>query len=176
MLDSEKTIKLLFLGPSGAGKTTAIRAISDSPPVSSEVSAMDAAPHATTSTTVAFDYSTIQLNPNETLHVYGLPGREHLDFMAAIVGSGALGAVLLLDASSQTLAQDCRTAVEQTTRIDPNLRFVIGLSKTDLAPEFSMETMYALARRMSLFVPIFSIDPRDPAQATQLVRALLYLL
>lgn len=176
MLDSERTIKLLFLGPLGSGKTTAIRAISDTPPVSSEMPLAGAAASDKASTTVAFDYSTIQLNPNETLHVYGLPGQDHLDFMGSIVGRGALGAVLLLDASSQTLGQDCRSAVEQLTRIDPNLRFVIGLSKTDITPAFSMETMYALARRMSLFVPIFCIDPRDPAQVRQLVRALLYLL
>jgi signal recognition particle receptor subunit beta len=176
MLESEKTIKLLFLGPLGSGKTTAIRAISDTPPVSSEMPLTGAAASNKVSTTVAFDYSTIQLNPNETLHVYGLPGQDYLDFMGTIVGPGALGAVLLLDASSQTLAQDCRSAVEQLTRIDPNLRFVIGLSKTDITPAFSMETMYALARRMSLFVPMFCIDPRDPAQVRQLVRALLYLL
>ena len=176
MLDSEKNIKLLFLGPVGSGKTTAIGAISDTPPVSSEMPLMDATSSEKTSTTVAFDYSTIQLNPNETLHVYGLPGQEYLDFMGSIVGTGALGAVLLLDASSQTLEQDCRTAVEQLARIDPSLRFVIGISKTDITPRFSMQTMYALARRMSLFVPIFCIDPRDPAQAKQLVRALLYLL
>lgn len=137
---------------------------------------MDAEAGEKTSTTVAFDYSTIQLNPDEILHIYGLPGLEYLDFMGAIVGPGALGAVLLLDASSQTLAQDCRTAVEQLARIDPALKFVIGISKSDITPRFSMETIYALARRMSLFVPIFSIDPRDPAQVRQLVRALLYVL
>lgn len=176
MLDSEKTIKLLFLGPLGSGKTTAIRAISDTSPVSSEVPLMDATSSEKTSTTVAFDYSTIQLNPDETLHVYGLPGQDYLDFIGEIVGPGALGAILLLDASSQTLEQDCRSAVEQLTRIDANLRFVIGISKTDITPTFSMETMYASARRMSLFVPIFCVDPRDPAQVRQLVRTLLYVL
>jgi signal recognition particle receptor subunit beta len=176
MLDSEKTIKLLFVGPIGSGKTTAIRAISDTPPVSSEVPWTDADAGDKTTTTVALDYSTIQLNPDETLHVYGLPGQEYLDFMGPIVGPGALGAVLLLDASSQTIAQDCRNAVEQLARIDPELKFVIGISKSDLTPDFSMETVYALARRMSLFVPIFCIDPRDPAQVRQLVKALLYLL
>jgi uncharacterized protein len=176
MLESEQTIKLLFLGPLGSGKTTAIRAISDTSPVSSEVPLIEVTSSEKNSTTVAFDYSTIELNPNETLHVYGLPGQDHLDFMSTIVGPGSLGAVLLLDASSQTLEQDCRTAVEQLTRIDANLRFVIGISKTDLTPAFSMEPMYALARRMSLYVPIFCIDPRDPAQVRQLVRTLLYVL
>ena len=166
MLDAEKTIKLLFAGPVGSGKTTAIRAISDTPPVSSDVPWTDAAGDKAM-TTVALDYSTIRLSPGEILHVYGLPGQEYLDFMGAIVGPGALGAVLLLDASSQTLAQDCHAGVEQLARIDPALKFVIGISKSDITPSFSMETM---------FVPIFCIDPRDPAQVRQLVRALLYVL
>jgi len=175
MFDSEKTIKLLFVGPVGSGKTTAIRAISDTAPVSSERPWMDARPGGKVTTTVALDYSTIQLSPNETLHVYGLPGQDYLDFMGPIVGRGALGAVLLLDASSSSLSDDCCAVVESLARIDPNLKFVIGISKTDITPTFSMATMHALTRRMSLFVPIFSIDPRDPTQVRQLVRALLLL-
>jgi signal recognition particle receptor subunit beta len=176
MLEAAKASKLLFVGPVGSGKTTAIRVISDIPPVSSEMPCMGALPGEKTSTTVAFDYSTIQLSLTETLHVYGLPGHTHLDFIGAIVGPGALGAVLLLDATSPHLTEDCRVAVEQLARIDPKLKFVIGISKSDLTPDFSMETMYALARRMSLYVPMFCIDAREPAQVRQLVRALLYLL
>jgi uncharacterized protein len=176
MLAPDNTIKLLFVGPVGVGKTTAIRAISDLPPVSTDVPWTEATSSSKTSTTVALDYSTIQLDQNETLHIYGLPGQDYLDFMGPIVGRGSLGAVLLLDASSSVLSEDCQHSVRSLSRIDPDLKFVIGITKADLAPKFSMDTMHRLMQRMNLSVPIFSVDPRDPAQITQLIRALLLML
>lgn len=176
MHDSDKALKLLFVGPVGAGKSTAIRAISDRPPVSTEVPWTEATSNRKSTTTVALDYSTVQLDEHETLHIYGLPGQDYLEFMGPIVGRGALGAVLLLDASSSVMNEDCIGGIEGLERIDPNLRFVIGISKTDITPKFSMDAMYRLTQRMKRFVPIFSIDPRDPAQVTQLVRALLLIL
>lgn len=176
MLKPNQSIKLLFAGPVGVGKTTAIRAISDMPPISTDVPWTEASSSGKSCTTVALDYSTIKLDQNETLHVYGLPGQDYLDFMGPLVGRGALGAVLLLDASSSELRLDCEQGVRSLRRIDPALKFVIGITKVDLAPKFSMSTMHGLAQRMSLSVPIFSVDPHDPTQVTQLIRALLLML
>jgi uncharacterized protein len=176
MLKPEPTLKLLFVGPVGVGKTTAIRAISDVPPISTDVPWTEAGGGAKTSTTVAMDYSTIQLDGHDTMHIYGLPGQDYLDFMGPIVGRGSFGAVLLLDASSSVLSEDCRHSVRSLARIDPHLQFVIGITKADIAPAFSMDTMHRLMQSMNLSVPIFSVDPRDPAQITQLIRALLLQL
>jgi uncharacterized protein len=176
MLGPDNAIKLLFIGPVGAGKTTAIRAISDVVPISTDVPWTETASLQKTTTTVALDYSTIQLDQGETLHIYGLPGQEYLDFMGPVVGRGALGAILLLDASSSVLGEDCMHSIRSLVRIDRGLRFVIGITKTDITPRFSMDAMHRLARGMNLSVPIFSIDPRDGAQVTQLIRALLLLL
>ncbi|MBE1161868.1 GTP-binding protein [Dyella acidiphila] len=174
--EPDYAIKLLFVGPVGAGKTTAIRAIADTPPISTDVPWTDANGGSKQTTTVAFDYSTIRLDQEETLHVYGLPGQHHLDFMAPIVGRGALGAVLLLDASSAVMHTDCVHSIKELQRSSPGLKFVIGVTKADLAPRFSMQTLHQLLQQMNLAVPIFSIDSRDRAQVMQLVRALLLLL
>ena len=53
--------KLLFAGPVGSGKTTAIAAISDSQPIGTEVPLSDGAMGDKTSTTVALDYSFVRL-------------------------------------------------------------------------------------------------------------------
>jgi uncharacterized protein len=176
MLGPDNAIKLLFVGPVGAGKTTAIRAISEVVPISTDVPWTEATNREKTTTTVALDYSTIQLEHGETLHIYGLPGQEYLDFMGPTVGRGALGAILLLDASSSALGEDCLHGIRSLRRIDRGMKFVIGMTKTDVTPKFSMDAMHRLTRGMELAVPIFSIDARDKAQVAQLIRALLLLL
>lgn len=170
------SIKLLFTGPVGAGKTTAIRAISDAPPVSTDVPWTEADHSDKTTTTVAFDYSSIRLDDTETLHVYGLPGQHKFNFMSAIIGRGALGAVLLLDGSSPAIADDCAEQVRRLGQLFPGLGFVIGVVKTDLSPQFSMGALYHAVQAMDLTAPIFTVDPRNRAQVIQLVRALLLLV
>jgi len=172
----ERAIKLLFIGPVGAGKTAAIRAISDAPPVSTDVPWTEPATDGKSTTTAVFDYSTVRLDQGDVLHVYGLPGQERLNFMGPIVGRGALGGILLLDASSPVLQEDCVQSIKGLKRISPNLKFVIGVTKTDISPGFCMNTMRRLMQQMSLSAPIFSIDSRDRAQVIQLVRTLLLVL
>lgn len=77
--------KLVFVGGMGAGKTTAVRAISDVEPVSTEMPLSQDAYGDKTYTTVALDYSSIELEDGELLHVYGVPGQKYLDFMWPLV-------------------------------------------------------------------------------------------
>ena len=82
--------KLVFVGSMGAGKTTAVRAISDVEPVSTEMPMSSDAMGDKVETTVALDYSSIELDDGELLHVYGVPGQRYLDFMWPMVCEGAL--------------------------------------------------------------------------------------
>src|SRR5690606_13779763 len=92
--------KLVFVGEMGAGKTTAIRSISDMEPISTEMPISDEdalqVAQGKTHTTVALDYSSIELGDGELLHVYGVPGQAYLDFMWPIVAEGAIGIVVLV--------------------------------------------------------------------------------
>ncbi|AAW73687.1 hypothetical protein BRM22_12390 [Xanthomonas oryzae pv. oryzae] len=72
---------LVFVGGMGAGKTTAVRAISDVEPVDTEMPLSQDADGDKTYTTVALDCSLIELEDGELLHVYGVPGQKYLDFM-----------------------------------------------------------------------------------------------
>ncbi|MBT2116906.1 ATP/GTP-binding protein [Dyella sp. LX-66] len=169
-------MKLLFAGPVGAGKSTAIRAISDTPPISTDVPWSDAVAGGKTTTTVAFDYSSIRLDEHSTLHLYGLPGQEQFNFMSAVIAPGAIGVVLLLDGSSSEVVQDGVHQVRRMKRLFPGLQCVIGVAKTDLSPHFSLGELYQAVLTEGCNAPIFTIDPRNRGEVTQLVRALLMLV
>ena len=69
--------KLIFIGSPGVGKTTAICAVSDHPPVSTEVPSTDEERH----TTTALDFGELTLDSGEVLRLFGVPGQERFDFI-----------------------------------------------------------------------------------------------
>ena len=68
--------KILFVGPMGAGKTTAIAAVSDIPPITTEALNTDQVQCAKPTTTVAMDYGEIRLSNDEVTVLYGIPGQK----------------------------------------------------------------------------------------------------
>jgi len=170
---SDEPVKLLFAGPVGAGKTTALRSLSDTEIVSTEIQLSDGATSDKSTTTVAMDYSTITLDEDTTVHLYGIPGQERFDFMREILSAGALGAIVLLDASSQTIRADCIHWLNALHSINPELQIVLGISKTDIAFDFSMADVRDAMRECQMTLPAMCVDPRDQRQCAQLIRALL---
>ncbi|MCK5814246.1 MAG: ATP/GTP-binding protein, partial [Cocleimonas sp.] len=83
--------KIIFTGPVGSGKTTAIVSISDIAPVTTDQSASDMTQKRKRNTTVAMDYGVINVSENERVHLYGTPGQERFDFMWNILTKGGIG-------------------------------------------------------------------------------------
>ncbi|MDO9238739.1 MAG: ATP/GTP-binding protein, partial [Methylicorpusculum sp.] len=100
--------KILFTGPVGAGKTTAINSISDVPPIKTDAAASDMTKARKPSTTVAMDYGLIHLAGGEKIHLYGTPGQERFDFMWDILVTGGIGLILLLDNTRSDPFQDMK--------------------------------------------------------------------
>ena len=169
----EGPVKLLFAGPVGAGKTTAIRSLSDTAPVSTEVALSQNATADKPTTTVGFDYNTMHIDGDLTVHLYGIPGQDRFDFMRPIIANGALGTLLLLDATSASLRADCVYWLKSLSGIAPGLQYVIGITKADMAPGFSMADIRSAMQDCGIRAPAMTIDPRRRDQCEQLVRALL---
>lgn len=169
----DRALKLVISGDMGAGKTTAICAIADDPPLATEVPIFGETMGDKTTTTVAFDYGSVTLDDGEVLHVYGMPGQQHFDFMRPIIAEGAMGAIVLIDATSRTMAEDCARWLRCLQSIGPDLCFVVGITKTDIAPDFSLRGIRRVVQDMGISAPILTCDARVADQCRQLLRALL---
>ena len=95
-----RDLKIVFTGPMGAGKTTAIRAISEGATLSTDVPMTGderLLMPGKTMTTVGLDYGECAMDGQWTLKLFGTPGQERFRFMWDILGAGAFGLVVLAD-------------------------------------------------------------------------------
>lgn len=168
--------KIVFTGPVGAGKTTAIASLSDVPPVSTDEAASDHAKERKPNTTVALDYGVMKLGDEQKIHLYGTPGQERFDFMWDILVEGGIGLVLLVDGSRPAPHKDMLFFIEAFREFIGNTAMVIGVTRTDLAPEFSVDDLHEHLAPLGLNVPVFEVDARNRHDVGTLVRALLYSL
>ncbi|MCD9085962.1 ATP/GTP-binding protein [Stenotrophomonas sp. SY1] len=169
--------KLVFVGEMGAGKTTAIRAISDMEPISTEMpisdeaalEALDGKSH----TTVALDYSSIELGDGELLHVYGVPGQAYLDFMWPIVAEGAIGVIVLVSALNPRALPSTLTLLEQFRALAPEACFAVGVTCQDRQPDFHFGQFRDALAQGGYRLPVMWVDARESVQVDFLVKALL---
>ncbi len=80
-ITTNDTYKIIFAGPVGAGKTQAIRSLSDKEVVTTEELASDDVKMMKKTTTVAMDYGIMKLPTGEQVRLYGTPGQKRFDFM-----------------------------------------------------------------------------------------------
>jgi uncharacterized protein len=176
MVSEEQEIKIVFTGPMGAGKTTAICAISDIAPVSTEVHNTDREAFDKASTTVALDYGQLQLEDGTNVRLYGTPGQQRFSFMWEILSAGALGVVLLIDGSTTTALQDLQTYAQAFHRINPNQPFVIGVGRTDSEDPSLLDRYAESLAATGIVAPVFDVDVRKREDVLLLIDTLLCIL
>lgn len=153
-------VKLLFAGPMGAGKTTAIRAISEVEPIATEVANTDLVESAKLETTVAMDYGQLTLDNGDTLRLYGSPGQRRFDFMWRLLADGALGIVVLLDNSRADPLADLEHFVVAFAPMIAAGRVVIAPGRLDTHPSPSLDDYLARLDALGHFVPVVPADVR----------------
>ncbi|BBA35613.1 small GTP-binding protein [Methylocaldum marinum] len=166
--------KIIFTGPVGAGKTTAITALSDVPPVKTDQLATDMTKSRKASTTVALDYGMMTLPGGDKIHLYGTPGQERFDFMWDILTTGGIGLVLLLDNTRADPFQDLRFFLNKFGGFIETTSLVIGVTQMDLSATPGLSDYHRQLETTGLNPPIFEVDARRRKDVSLLVQALLY--
>ncbi len=168
--------KIIFTGPVGAGKTTAISSISDLAPIKTDATASDMTKNRKASTTVAMDYGVMNLEGGEKVHLYGTPGQERFDFMWDILTTGGIGLILLLDNTRADPFQDLRFFVNAFDKFINATAVAIGVTQMDVSQKPSISDYHQQLQSMGLKPPLFAVDAREHNDVSMLVQALLYTL
>jgi signal recognition particle receptor subunit beta len=168
--------KIIFTGPVGAGKTTAINSISDLPPIKTDAAASDMTKSKKSATTVAMDYGVMNLPGGEKLHLYGTPGQERFDFMWDILVTGGIGLVLLVDNTRADPFVDMKFFLDAFDKFISDTAVAIGVTQMDVSTKPSIEDYHVQLSSMGLKLPVFSVDARVRNDVSILIQSLLYSL
>ncbi|MBB5234837.1 hypothetical protein HNQ09_002280, partial [Deinococcus budaensis] len=162
-------LKLVVSGPVGAGKTTFVQTLSQTPVVATEAQASEDI--GKTNTTVAFDFGTLHLAGQE-LHLYGTPGQDRFSFMWEVLCEGALGLVLLVAGDRPQDFAHARTILDFiTTRIA--VPFLVGVTRQD-QPRVWDPADVALYFGLPV-AQVMGLNATDPQQAREVLARLLEL-
>jgi signal recognition particle receptor subunit beta len=174
---------ILFLGPVGAGKTQAIRTISDIEVVSTEADATDETARLKRQTTVAMDMGVMHLDGQDKVILYGAPGQDRFDFMWEILLTQVRGLVLLIDHSGKDPVADLAHYIKQLRVLDDGRTrpLVIGVTHADLAVWRSLAIYREYLRDNAAdqggeTIPVFRADARNRREVNNLLLALTSMM
>lgn len=168
--------KIIFTGPVGVGKTTAITAISDEPPVNTEVLATDETALLKESTTVAMDYGTLRLDDGGLVHLYGTPGQDRFDFMWDILAESGIGLVLLLDNTRDDPLGDMSYYLNAFKGFISEREVVIGVNRYGEKNRPGLYSYHTRLQEHGINAPVFEIDSRERGDIKILLQTLLTML
>lgn len=167
--------KILFTGVTGAGKTTAIGAVSEIPPLSTDVRNTDRL-LSKAMTTVGMDYGELTLDNEEKLRLYGTPGQQRFDFMWKILSTGALGVVILIDNSQPSPLDDLDRYLKGFAKLIDETACVVAVGRLETHPQPGIDQFVSHLEKRGVLCPVLPADVRERDQVVQILELLLLQL
>ena len=164
--------KIVFTGPMGAGKTTAIAALSDVAPVRTEVENTDRMTHGKELTTVGLDMGRITLAGGGVVQLYGTPGQARFRFMWDILGRGAAGVVILLDATEAGVLVQFDQFVDAFAPHVAQGAIVVGVGRTGEPGALPSDAFAERLEARGFAFPVLSVDVRRRNDVLLLIETL----
>lgn len=169
--------RVVFAGPVGAGKTTAIRSLSDVAPVDTDVaisvSSGDRGDGDKTTTTVGLDYGVWKPTSQIAVTLLGTPGQERFADARSSVTMPNTRVLLWLRADRADIVKD---ATDWLTNFTGNMHRV-GIAVTRTPDEDPTEIRARLASTLAPFglpvTRVHAVDPRDRDSVMRVVATVL---
>lgn len=166
--------KIVIAGPVGAGKTEAVRVLSDKGLVSTEAIASDEVKNIKSTTTVAMDYGIMKLDSGEQVRIYGTPGQKRFDFMWEILSENALGLILLLNAERDDPVADLAEYLEGFLPLVETSALIVGVTHTENMAWDLHQRLSDYLIEQAIPANVMLVDARSREQMQMLVQALIY--
>lgn len=163
--------KIVFGGTMGAGKSEAIKMISDIPVIQTETINTDSSAHSKYLTTVGIDYGEIILDDETKVGLYGTPGQNRFDFMWSIICKGAIGIIILIDHSSVESINDLDFYLNNFKEYSNNI--VIGITHLDQKNDQMLKIYRNYMRNNNYRYPLFGVDARQKDDVLLMIEALI---
>lgn len=163
--------KIVFGGSMGAGKSEAIRSISDVEVLTTEAFNTDVEAHEKMLTTVGIDYGEITLEDGAKIGVYGTPGQNRFDFMWSVICKGAIGIIILIDHNMENPIEDLEHYVN--TFKDYGSNIAIGITHSDFNDSTPLNIYKKWLRSHNYEYPLFIVDARLKQDILLLIDAII---
>ena len=153
--------KILVTGPYNAGKSSFVHAVSN------KAISVDRL-----GTTVALDHGKVEYK-GFTIDIFGTPGQERFDPLLKVLGSEALGVILVVDSTKPETFPRAKQLLEKTTRF--GLPYVVAANKQDLPNALKPEEIRRLMH-LPEDVPIIPTVATKGVGVYEVLDALIRLL
>lgn len=174
---------ILFMGPVGAGKTEAIRSLSDIQVLDTDVLATDETALLKDKTTVSMDVGVLNLGDGDKLRLYGAPGQGRFDFMWEILVEQTRGIVIMVNHANPDPIADLEYYLGSVRKLLAGrlVPLVIGVTHVDRRPDRPLgKYIDHLSRHPVPFAagipPVVRVDARQRRDARVLMMAITGML
>lgn len=169
-------LKFVITGTAGVGKSTAINAVSDIPPVNTDALTTDELQRVKNTTTVAFDFGEVILDEDTRLRLYGTPGQDRFRHMWEIIADGALGLIILVDHSRPDPIGDLNMYIDNFLELIERTGFVVGVTRWQAPSAITIADYFSALEKRDLFAPVIETDPRNKEDVVMLMDSLMSIL
>lgn len=167
-----KEHKIILTGTMGAGKTTAIAAVSEIPPIVTDVTNNDRTV-VKEMTTVGFDYGLLTLENGDRIRLFGTPGQERFRFVWPVVAKNALGLIILIDNSRPDPLADLAVYLAGFSSELATMPCVVGVGRTESHFLPGIDDFSAALERAGRVFPVLPVDVRRRDDVVLLIDVLL---